>query len=141
MPICELLTPSGIDQNKKITLMKKLTAHIEEAYPRMATHIFLRQVDRSDVMFGGLYGSQASRDARVCTLLCPPTAETDSVRTMMGKVNAEILEAYPAPADVFVIHRVDDISHVMVNGTMGSENSKYKRVETSGLTATSGQAG
>jgi len=128
MPICELLTPSGIDQNPKITLMKKLTAHIEEAYPRMATHIFLREVDRSDVMFGGLYGGEASKDARVCTLLCPPTAETDAVRTMMGKVNADILEAYPAPADVFVIHRVDDISHVMVNGSMGSENSKYKRV-------------
>lgn len=127
MPICELLTPSGIDQNTKITLMKRLTIHIEEAYPHMTTHIFLREVNRSDVMFGGLDGAQAAKEARVCTLLCPPTAEADAVRTMMERVNAAILEAYPVPADLFIIHRVDDIAHVMVNGTIGSENPKYKR--------------
>ena len=126
MPICELTTPDGIDDDTKIALMKKLTAHIEEAYPHMATHIFLREVDRSEVMFAGAHGGKGGRDARVCTLLCPPTAGADAVKTMMGRVNADILEAYPAPADVFVIHRVDDIAHVMVNGTMGSENPKYK---------------
>ena len=127
MPICELLTPSGIDQKTKTTLMKRLTTHIEEAYPHMTTHIFLREVNRSDVLFGGLDGVQAAKDARVCTLLCPPTAEPAAVRAMMEKVNAAILEAYPAPSDLFIIHRVDDIAHVMVNGTLGSENPKYKR--------------
>ena len=126
MPICELTTPDGIDDDTKIALMKKLTAHIEEAYPHMATHIFLREVDRSDVMFAGAYGGKGGKDARVCTLLCPPTAGADAVKTMIGKVNVDILEAYPAPADVFIIHRVDDPAHVMVNGTMGSENPKYK---------------
>ena len=128
MPICELMTPDGIDDDTKIALMKKLTAHIEEAYPHMATHIFLREVDRSDVMFAGAYGGKGGKDARVCTLLCPPTAGADVVKTMMGKVNADILEAYSAPADVFIIHRVDDIAHVMVNGSMGSENPKYKPI-------------
>ena len=127
MPICELLTPSGIDQNTKTALMKRLTTHIEEAYPHMTTHIFLREVDRSEVMFGGLDGAHAAKDARVCTLLCPPTAEADAVRRMMERVNAAVAEAYPAPADLFIIHRVDDIAHVMVNGGIGSENPKYKR--------------
>ena len=127
MPICELLTPGGIEEDTKVALMKRLTAHIEEAYPHMATHIFLREVNRSEVMFAGSYGGKAGKDARVCTLLCPPTAGADAVRTMIAKVNAAILEAYPAQADVFIIHRVDDIAHVMVNGTMGSENPKYKQ--------------
>lgn len=129
MPICELLTPAGINGDTKIALMKKLTAHIEEAYPRMATHIFLREADRADVMFNGAYGGDASREARVCTLLCPPTAGADAVTAMLRKVNADILEAYPIPADVFIIHRLDDIAHVMVNGTIGSENQKYTQRE------------
>jgi hypothetical protein len=124
------MTPVGIDDDTKIALMKRLTAHIEEAYPHLATHIFLRQVDRTDVMFAGAYGGKGSKEARVCTLVCPPTAEADAVKTMMGRVNADILEAYSAPADVFIIHRVDDLAHVMVNGIMGSENPKYK---TSGV--------
>jgi len=126
VPICELMTLEGIDDHAKIALMKNLTDHIEEAYPHMATHIFLREVDRSEVMFAGAYGGKGAKDARVCTLLCPPTAGADAVKTMMGKVNADILGAYPAPADVFIIHRVDDIAHVMVNGRMGSENPKYR---------------
>jgi hypothetical protein len=44
-----------------------------------------------------------------------------------SKTSGRILEAYPTPADICIIHRVDDIAHVMVNGTMGSENPKYKR--------------
>jgi hypothetical protein len=122
-----LLTPGGIEDQTKMALMQKLTAHIDEAYPHMATHIFLREADRSDVMFNGAHGGEAGKDARVCTLLCPPTAQSDAITTMIRKVNADILEAYPTPADVFIIHRVDDIVHVMVNGTMGSENPKYRQ--------------
>ena len=129
MPMCLLLTPGGIEADTKVSLMKKLTAHIDEAYPHMATHIFLREANRHDVMFNGAHGGGAGKDARVCTLLCPPTARADAIATMLRKVNADILEAYPTPADVFIIHRVDDMSHVMVNGTMGSENPKYKQEE------------
>jgi hypothetical protein len=127
VPICELLTPSGIEDDKKIALMKKLTAHIDEAYPHMATHVFLREASRRDVMFNGVCGSEAAKDARVCTLLCPPTAGTEAIRTMLGKVHGDILEAYATPADLFIIHRVDDLAHVMVNGMMGSDNPKYRQ--------------
>jgi len=127
VPICILLTPTGIKDDTKIALMKNLTAHIDEAYPHMATHIFLREVDRSEVMFAGAYGGNAGKDARICTLLCPPTAGTDAITTMLRRINVDILEAYTTPADVFIIHRVDDLAHVMVNGTMGSENPKYKQ--------------
>jgi phenylpyruvate tautomerase PptA (4-oxalocrotonate tautomerase family) len=127
MPICELLTPTGIEEDTKVELMKRLTAHIEEAYPHLSTHIFLREVDRGDVMFAGSYCGKAGKDARVCTLICPPTARAEAVRTMMENVNSDILTAYPPPADVFIIHRVDDLTHVMVNGSLGSENPKYKQ--------------
>jgi hypothetical protein len=60
--------------------------------------------------------------------LCPPTAQADAVATMIRKVNADILEAYPTAADIFIIHRMDDLAHVMVNGTMGSENPKYRQI-------------
>jgi phenylpyruvate tautomerase PptA (4-oxalocrotonate tautomerase family) len=122
-----LLTPQGIEEGTKRALMERLTAHIEEAYPALATHIFVSEADRGDVMFAGVYRGDGGKEARVCTLLCPPGVSADAKRAMMANLHADILAAYPNPADTFIIHREDDPAHVMVNGILGSENPKYEQ--------------
>ena len=75
MPICILLAPEAASHEAKVGMMRRLTHHIDEAYPVTTTHIFLREANPGDVMLAGsllseLPGKDAgARGVRVCFLI------------------------------------------------------------------------
>jgi hypothetical protein len=127
VPICILLAPEAASHEAKVGMMRRLSQHIDEAYPVTTTHIFVREASPGDVMLAGsLLSELASQDAsargaRVCFLICPPGVEAAAKKTMMEKLTADILYAYPGSGDIFIIHREDGLANVMLNGRFQSE--------------------
>lgn len=127
MPICVLLAPEGIGDSTKKELMSKLTSHIRTAYPNAGTEVFLQELDRSHVMVDGVRASEgpAAREVRFCTLICPPGIAADAKKTMMERITADIVKAYPSEGLTWIVHREDDPAAAMLNGSLMSE--KYGR--------------
>jgi len=127
MPICILLAPEGISDSSKVKLMGKLTTHIHAAYPNTVTEVFLQEIDRGLVMVNGIRltanpsGGAAAREARLCTLICPPGIKAEAKKAMMENVSADIAEAYPNEGHTWVVHREDDPASAMLNGRLQSE--------------------
>lgn len=127
MPICVLLAPEGINDSTREKLMSNLTAHIHAAYPNRVTEIILQEIDKSRIMVDGIRlsagssGGAPAKEVRLCTLLCPPGIAADAKKSMMQKVSADIVEAYPKEGHIWVVYREDDPSSAMLNGGLISE--------------------
>jgi hypothetical protein len=125
------MAPKGLTDAAKTELMKKMDAHIHEAYPIYGTYIFIREAERTDSMLDGELlldnAGAPPRDGRICTLRCPPGAPAAARKTMMARLTEDIAEAYPNAGTTFIILQEDDLSTVMINGLLQSEDPRNKK--------------
>jgi phenylpyruvate tautomerase PptA (4-oxalocrotonate tautomerase family) len=92
MPQFFVEAPTGIRDDAKRTLMKDLTAAIDEAYHIPDVRIWLREYQADNVAQDGRLGAEAIRP--VCFLEAPELSSLDAKRKMAEKILTAIGQAY-----------------------------------------------
>jgi hypothetical protein len=125
MPIGYLDVPTGLDLSRKRVLVKAMYEALREAYPFPDdTRIFLREWPGDSVSQDGLLGSEPARPVFIVHV--PQGAHIDAKRTMLKKIHAAVVDAYPLPdfATFMVEHPLDLVA---INGGILADNQQ--RVE------------
>jgi hypothetical protein len=97
MPQFFVEAPIGIRDDAKRTLMKNLTAAIDEAYHIPDVRIWLREYSADNVAQDGRLGAEAIRP--VCFLEAPELSSLDAKRKMAEKILTAVGQAYDGIAN------------------------------------------
>jgi phenylpyruvate tautomerase PptA (4-oxalocrotonate tautomerase family) len=97
MPQFFVEAPTGIRDDAKRTLMKDLTAAIDEAYHIPDVRIWLREYPADNVAQDGRLGAEAIRP--VCFLEAPELSSLDAKRKMAEKILTAVGQAYDGIAN------------------------------------------
>lgn len=125
MPIGHLEVPTGLDHAGKAKLVKAMYDAMHEVYPFPDdTRIFLREWPLDSVSQNGQLGSEPARP--VFVMHVPQGGDLDAKRTMLKKVNAAVVAAYPLP-DITIFLIEHTLETVVLNGGILADD--LKRVE------------
>ncbi|MCW2626665.1 N-acetylmuramic acid 6-phosphate etherase [Mycobacterium sp.] len=97
MPQFFVEAPTGIRDDAKRTLMKDLTAAIDDAYHIPDVRIWLREYPADNVAQDGRLGAEAIRP--VCFLEAPELSSLDAKRKMAEKILTAVGQAYDGIAN------------------------------------------
>ncbi|MDT5321595.1 MAG: hypothetical protein QOD88_4117 [Mycobacterium sp.] len=97
MPQFFVEAPIGIRDDAKRTLMKDLTAAIDEAYHIPDVRIWLREYPADNVAQDGRLGAEAIRP--VCFLEAPELSSLDAKRKMAERILTAVGQAYDGIAN------------------------------------------
>lgn len=107
MPMLFLEAPAGIRRDAKTTMMKEVTAALDEAFHVPDVRIFLREYPAENVGQDGRIQSELMRP--VAILETPPLASLGAKRKMVERIHGALAEAYRGIANtseimVFINH-------------------------------------
>jgi hypothetical protein len=97
MPQFFIEAPTGIQQDAKQTMMRHITAAIDEAYHIPDVRIWLREYQPDNVAQDGRLNAESIRP--VCFLEAPELSSLDAKRTMAEKILTAISHAYDGLAN------------------------------------------
>jgi phenylpyruvate tautomerase PptA (4-oxalocrotonate tautomerase family) len=97
MPQFFVEAPTGIRDDAKRTLMRDITAAIDEAYHIPDVRIWLREYPADNVAQDGRLGAEAIRP--VCFLEAPELSSLDAKRKMAEKILTAVGQAYDGIAN------------------------------------------
>jgi hypothetical protein len=97
MPQFFVEAPIGIRDDAKRTMMKDITAAIDEAYHIPDVRIWLREYPADNVAQDGRLGAEAIRP--VCFLEAPELSSLDAKRKMAEKILTAVGQAYDGIAN------------------------------------------
>jgi phenylpyruvate tautomerase PptA (4-oxalocrotonate tautomerase family) len=92
MPQFLIEAPTGVRQDAKEQMMKRITEAIDEAYGFGDIRVWLREYRAENVAQDGKVGADPVRP--LCFLEAPELADLDAKRKMAGKVHDAIHAAY-----------------------------------------------
>ena len=97
MPQFFVEAPKGIRDDAKRTMMRDITAAIDEAYHIPDVRIWLREYQADNVAQDGRLGAEAIRP--VCFLEAPELSSLDAKRKMAEKILTAVGQAYDGIAN------------------------------------------
>ncbi|MDT7738403.1 MAG: hypothetical protein QOK09_1772 [Mycobacterium sp.] len=97
MPQFFFEAPKGIRDDAKRTMMRDITAAIDEAYHIPDVRIWLREYQADNVAQDGRLGAEAIRP--VCFLEAPELSSLDAKRKMAEKILTAVGQAYDGIAN------------------------------------------
>lgn len=97
MPQFFIEAPAGIGPEAKQTMMRDITAAIDEAYRIPDVRVWLREYTADNVAQDGRIGAEPIRP--LCFLEAPELHSVDTRRTMSNKIHSAIQEAYEGLAN------------------------------------------
>lgn len=97
MPVLTIEVPVGAQPEAKEKLMRQVSDAVEEAYQFRDVRVWLREYPPENVAQDGVTGPERVRP--VVFLEAPELASLQARRTMAGKIQAAVAEAYADLAD------------------------------------------
>src|SRR5688572_7099576 len=92
MPQVLIEAPTGIGPDAKQSMMREVSAAVDEAFRIPDVRIWLREYPAENVAQDGKIGAEPIRP--LCFLEVPQLSKLDAKRTMAGRIHAAIAEAY-----------------------------------------------
>ncbi|WBB58923.1 tautomerase family protein [Streptomyces sp. WMMC500] len=96
MPVIHIDGPAGLPQSARQKLVREVTRAADEAYHVPDVRIWLRETPADGYAQDGELGA---RIRPVATLQVPELSSIDARRTLVGRVNAALADAYAGLAD------------------------------------------
>ncbi|WP_329049118.1 hypothetical protein OG738_40850 [Amycolatopsis sp. NBC_01488] len=123
MPQFFVEAPAGIRPEAKQTMMRDITAAIDEAYRIPDVRIWLREYPADNVAQDGRAGAEPIRP--LCFLEAPELHSVDARRTLSNKIHAAVHEAYDGlanTAETLILMNFYPLENAGFAGRMQSDN-------------------